>query len=51
MNGLHELKMDASLAAEAFYRAKGFMEIERKMHLTSAGDEIECVVMQKSLGG
>lgn len=48
--GITELHMNASLSAEAFYRAKGYQEIERKKHrLSSSGIEMDSVEMKKRL--
>ncbi|MGE0632620.1 MAG: GNAT family N-acetyltransferase [Pseudobdellovibrionaceae bacterium] len=49
--GLSELHMDASISAEAFYKARGFVELERKKHKLSSGAEMDCVVMKKRLDG
>jgi putative acetyltransferase len=47
--GLRELRMDASINAEAFYIANGFSSEARGEHTMPSGRRMECVRMCKSL--
>jgi putative acetyltransferase len=47
--GLKELRMDASINAEAFYKANGFSSEASGKHTMSSGGRMACVRMRKSL--
>lgn len=47
--GLHELRLDSSLSAAAFYRAAGYEPLEQARHLSSSGVELECIKMKRRL--
>ncbi len=47
--GMPELKMDASINAEAFYTRHGFEVVERGEHTLRNGLKMACVKMRKSL--
>lgn len=47
--GLQSLRLCASLNAVAFYRAAGFRAVSEGNYTTSAGVEIACVHMEKTL--
>jgi len=47
--GVTELRMDASINAQAFYEANGFVSIERAEHVTQSGLRMACIRMRKSL--
>lgn len=47
--GAAQLRLDASLNAEAFYHNRGFEAVERAVHRLSSGVEMVCVVMRKQL--
>jgi len=47
--GLPFLKMDASLNAESFYKARGYEVRSRGEHLLRSGQRMACVHMQKNL--
>jgi hypothetical protein len=47
--GLKRLQMDASLTAEAFYRAAGYQIVERGVHRMRTGNMMACVKMVKIL--
>ena len=46
---LKELRMDASMNAEAFYKANGFISEAPGEHTMSSGGRMACVRMRKSL--
>lgn len=48
--GVTDLHMEASVNAEPFYRRAGYSVIERGTHRLSAGYDMPCVKMSKSLG-
>ncbi|HEY2585623.1 MAG TPA: GNAT family N-acetyltransferase [Tepidisphaeraceae bacterium] len=48
--GLRELRLDASVNAEAFYRTREFEVVDRGIHRLSSGVNMQCVRMRKSLG-
>ena len=50
-SGARAIVVDASLAGVAFYRAHGFVEIERREAQLRNGLAIPCVVMRKDLTG
>jgi hypothetical protein len=47
--GLAYLEMDSSLTAEAFYRANGYVSLERGIHRLSGGAQMDCERMRKML--
>ena len=47
--GAEFLVCDASLSAEAFYRANGYTEEGRGQHRLRSGELMECVFMRKDL--
>ena len=47
--GLTELRMDASINAQAFYEASGFVSLERAEHITQSGLRMACIRMKKLL--
>ncbi len=47
--GLVELHMNASLNAEAFYRAKGYAAVSYGEHVLDSGKKMACVRMHKLL--
>lgn len=47
--GLTQLRMDASINAEAFYKANGFVVEDRGEHIMSSGGRMACVRMRKAL--
>jgi GNAT superfamily N-acetyltransferase len=47
--GLTDFRMDASINAEAFYAANGFVSEARGEHTLSSGVRMACVSMRKSL--
>jgi GNAT superfamily N-acetyltransferase len=47
--GLKELRMDASINAEAFYKANGYTSEASGEHTMSSGARMACVRMRKSL--
>lgn len=50
-HGATAITLEASLAGVAFYRALGFVEIERRDVQLRNGVAIPCVVMRKDLTG
>lgn len=50
-NGATEVHVDASVGSVGFYRAVGFEELGRGMHIMRTGGEMECVFMRKALDG
>jgi putative acetyltransferase len=46
-SGARTIDVDASLAAVAFYRANGFVELGRGQHSLRSGRPIACVFMRK----
>lgn len=47
--GMTELRMDASINAQAFYEASGFISLERAEHVAQSGLRMACIRMKKSL--
>jgi putative acetyltransferase len=47
--GAREIDVDASLAAVAFYKAKGFQELGTGEHALQSGKRMACVFMRKHL--
>jgi putative acetyltransferase len=47
--GVRQLRMDASINAEAFYKRAGYEVVERDVHRLSSGHEMACVKMRKNL--
>jgi ribosomal protein S18 acetylase RimI-like enzyme len=47
--GATSIDIDASLAAVEFYKAHGFEEVGRGMHLLRSGRSMACVFMKKNL--
>ena len=48
-HGLTELQLEASLTAEGFYLAAGYLAVARRTHILSSGDGLACVQMRKAL--
>jgi N-acetylglutamate synthase-like GNAT family acetyltransferase len=49
-HGIAELHLDASLNAEAFYAARGYVASVRMTHPLKRGGSLECVRMTRRLG-
>lgn len=47
--GLTDLRLNASLNAEAFYRKQGFEVIEPRVYQLASGKEVACIKMRKTL--
>jgi putative acetyltransferase len=48
-HGLSHLQLDASVNAEPFYRALGFIAISRSEHIRRSGRRMACIKMTKPL--
>jgi ribosomal protein S18 acetylase RimI-like enzyme len=47
--GLEELRLDASVNAVPFYRAQGYIALERGEHVLKSGARMDCVRMRKAM--